>query len=190
MKHRGIEMDDKAVQTMLRGLDAYAEAPEQAWEESAQYMRVRTDSMFKKLRKGGTHRGVTWRPFANQYTRKSGVVVPAWGGVPRVAPGYRKNGSRMSRISGTVQGRKRPSGQRLKKSDALMQDTMRMRGTAALVVRQTNNTMELGPQGVKYAKWQNKMRRFLFFETPKDASAIGRIFAEHVARSAKTGRSS
>lgn len=54
----------------------------------------------------------SWKPFADQYTRKTdGVTVPAWGGVAKI------------RGKGTVKGRKRPSGKRITKSSMLLQDT-------------------------------------------------------------------
>ena len=62
------------------------------------YMGVMTDNTFKNNAKGGTWRGVTWKYFAPQYTRKDGTVIPAWGGVAKV------------RGKGNVLGRKRASG--------------------------------------------------------------------------------
>lgn len=189
---QALTIDDAKVQRMLRGVDLAAYNPDAAWAEGAQYMRVRTDSMFRHLRRGGTHRGVTWKDWAPQYTRKDGTVVPAWGGVPRVRAGYiqsgKHKGERMSRVSGKVKGRLRPSGKRVTQSSALMQDTMTMRGRAALVVRRNRNMLQLGPQGVNYAHDQNKRRQFLFFEIPPDAKEFGRIFARHIATGAKTGR--
>lgn len=173
---QALTIDDAKVQRMLRGVDLAAYNPDAAWAEGAQYMRVRTDSMFRHLRRGGTHRGVTWKDWTPQYTRKDGTVVPAWGGIPKV------------RGRGMVKGRKRPSGKRVTQSSALMQDTMTMRGRAALVVRRNRNMLQLGPQGVNYAHDQNKRRQFLFFEIPPDAKEFGRIFARHIATGAKTGR--
>jgi hypothetical protein len=56
------------------------------WATFRAYMARVTHDTFDALGKGGgTYRGVTWAPFADQYTRKTdGVVVPAWGGVPRL----------------------------------------------------------------------------------------------------------
>jgi len=73
-------------------------------------------------------------------------------------------------------------------SSALMQDTMNLRTRAALVIRRNRNMLQLGPQGVRYAAAQNAMRRFLFFDIPTDAKAIGTIFAEHIQRGAKSGK--
>lgn len=195
-----LTIDDAKVQRMLHGVDLASYDPSAAQAEAAQYMRARTMLMFQRLRSGGTYRGVTWKPFAPQYTRKDGTVVPAWGGVARVRAGFRKGatgdasrpgkrstGVRMSRVSGKVAGRLRPSGQRVTKSSALMQDTMTLRTRAALVVHRDRFVLQLGPQGARYARRQNSLRRFLFFDIPTDAKAIGRIFAEHIARGAKSG---
>jgi hypothetical protein len=176
MTQQTLDLDDRAVQRMLQGVSLAAFNPDQAWAESAQYMRVRTSSMSAHLRRGGSWRGVTWKDWAPQYVRKDGTVVPAWGGVPKV------------RGRGLVKGRKRPSGTRVTQQSALMQDTMTMRSRAALVVRRNRFMMQLGPQGVRYAARQNALRPFLFFEIPQDAKEIGEIFARHIATGAKTGR--
>ncbi len=187
-----LDLNDARARAMLGGVSLAAFNPDAAWAESAQYMRVRTTLTFSRLRAGGTYRGVTWKPFAPQYTRKDGTVVPAWGGVRRVRAGYiqkgKHKGERMSRVSGVVKGRLRPSGKRVTKSSALMQDTMTLRTRAALVIRRNRFMMQLGPQGVRYAAHQNSLRRLLFFDIPTDATAIGRIFARHIATGAKTGR--
>lgn len=82
---------------------------------------------------GGSMRGHSWAPMAPQYTRKDGTVVPAWGGVPRVREGFRKRvkgpergkstGERMSNVSGTVSGRRRPSGKRVTQTSVINMDT-------------------------------------------------------------------
>lgn len=171
---RGLELqNDEAVQGMLKGVDLAATRPEPAWREFAQYMRVVTDRTFARLRHGGSYRGVTWKGFAPQYTRKDGTVVPAWGGIPRVDG------------RGLVLGRKRPSGQRLKEGDSLMQDTGAMRGRAALVMRVTGTLLEMGPQGMAYAAEQDRRRPFLFFEVRKDLPVLVKILAKHIQTHAK-----
>jgi hypothetical protein len=133
------------------------------WREFAQYMRVVTDNTFKRLRHGGTYRGVHWAYFAPQYTRKTdGVTVPAWGGVPKIVG------------TGTVKGRLRPSGARVSAGDSVVQDSGVLRSRAALVVHEGKQLLRLMPQGVSYAKYQNRRRPFLFF-TPKDAEQLIKI---------------
>ena len=157
-------------------LDVDAEAlrrrigdPTPVFKRFAQYMRVRTDQTFDRLRRGGTFRGVTWDSFAPQYTRKDGTEVPAQGGVAKV------------RGKGMVQGRLRPSGQRVAAGDSIMQDTGTMRNRAALVMDQTKRSLTLGPQGVNYAAAQNARRPFLFF-TERDDDKLAQFAVDHLNR--------
>ena len=132
------------------------------------YMGVMTDNMFLKNAKGGTFRGVTWKYFAPQYTRKDGTVIPAWGGVAKV------------RGKGNVLGRKRASGtSRVQKGDAIVQDTMTLRGNATLgVVHITKTKMRIGTN-INYAAAQQKMRPFLFF-TKKDAAYLNKLTSDYL----------
>lgn len=91
---------------------------------------------------GGDFRGRRWRALAPQYRRKTdNVTVPAWGGVPRIREGFKKaakwangvsgkrqrrnvsTGERMSKVSGTVSGRLRKSGNRVQKTSIILRDT-------------------------------------------------------------------
>jgi hypothetical protein len=199
-----LEVNDGKVKAMLAGAAAASFDPTRAWLEVARYMAVQTSAMFAHIHSvetGGTYRGVTWKRMADQYTRKTGrQVVPAWGGVPRIhagwrkgktndaaRPGLRSTGERMSQVRGVVSGRLRPSGKRVKRSSALMQDSMQMRKTATSVLQRDRTLLRLGPQGANYAAAQNRRRPFLFFQIPEDAEAIGRIFAAHIAKGAKGG---
>lgn len=166
-----------SVSLRKQGFDRRMEALEQAggnfrpvFREFAQYMRVQTESMFRKLRKGGRHRGVLWKYFAPQYVRKDGTVVPAWGGIPKV------------RGKGKVKGRLRPSGARVTSRAALMRDTGTMSSRAALVLRNQRTRLVLGPQGVNYAEYQQGLRRFLFFHEPRDTRQLGRILSRHLRK--------
>lgn len=164
-----IEVRDKALRRQLQRLAETPGGLRKPFTRFAQYMRVVTDDTFENLRRGGTYRGVMWRYFAPQYTRKTdGVTVPAWGGVPRLYG------------SGTVLGRLRPSGARVAAGDAIMQDTMTMRSRAALVTRMDRYMARLGVQGVNYAPAQQAMRPFLFF-TNKDANVLSGILRDYVA---------
>ena len=129
------------------------------------YMGVMTDKTFDQNRRGGTWRGVTWKYFAPQYTRKDGTVIPAWGGVAKV------------RGKGKVLGRKRPSGARVQKGDSVVQDTGTLRNNATLgVVHITKNKMRIGTN-INYAAAQQKMRPFLFF-TKKDAAYLNKLTSD------------
>lgn len=181
-----IKVDDAALMKRLKKMADMDFLP--ANREFAQYMRVQVDSMFRRAgsgEKGGKHRGVAWAGFAPQYTRKDGTVIPAWGGVKRVAKGRVHIGNRLNerrtaffrvhnRITGKVQGRLRPSGTRITKGSRLMQDTNTLRARAALVIDINQFRGRLGPQGVKYAAKQNAIRPFLFF-IQKDANKYSNI---------------
>ena len=122
-------------------------------------MQVRTDSVFAANRLGGTHRGLRWNYFAPQYTRKDGTVVPAWGGVAR-ADG-----------TGQVQGRLRPSGQRIRRGDSVVQDTGNLRRNALLSLRLTKTRLEMGTN-VEYADDQAKRRPWATFHLPDDLNMM------------------
>ena len=165
-----IRLDDRHLRKVLARVDdTLGGDVRPIFREFAQYMRVVTDTTFEKLRTGGSYRGVTWEYFAPQYTRRSGVTVPAWGGVPKVRGG------------GSVKGRLRPSGARIAAGDAIVQDSETLRGRAALVTKMRPQLMELGPQGVDYAGVQHALRPFLFF-TPKDAEALLNIAIRRLKR--------
>lgn len=137
------------------------------------YMVRETDTMWDRLSYGrgaGTHRGVHWRPFADQYTRKDGTHVPAWGGVPKV------------RGRGLVQGRLRPSGTRVTMGSAIMQDTGNLRGKAVGILNLTKNRIIMGPEGTPatYAAHQQAMRPFLFFSLPRDLKEAVVIFNRYL----------
>jgi hypothetical protein len=89
---------------------------------------------------------------------------------------------------GLVKGKLRPSGQRIKDGDAVMQDTNTMRGRAALVIQQTDEQITMGPQGVSYAAEQNAMRPFLFFQIEKDLPKLVTILATHIQHHARNKR--
>ena len=168
MKTLSVEIRDEKLRKALGEIAEKPDGLRQPFEKFAQYMRVQTDKTFENLRLGGRYRGVFWRYFAPQYTRKTdGVTVPAWGGVPKL------------RSRGNVKGRKRPSGQRVANGDAIVQDTMTLRSRAALVVRMGKYTARLGPQGVNYAAAQQKMRPFLFF-TAKDGKEFAQVLRAYL----------
>lgn len=59
------------------------------WNSWVARQTALTDRTFEELGSGGgSYRGIVWDPPADQYTRKDGTVIPAWGGVPRVRAGW------------------------------------------------------------------------------------------------------
>jgi hypothetical protein len=123
---------------------------------------------------GGIFRGVKWEGMKPQYTRKTdGVTVPAWGGVPRVAKGYG-----LKRKGGNVKGRLRPSGQRVKQTSVMMQDT----GAAGMSgdilnapLALTDSYLEVGTSK-PYAEKQDQMRPVVHWKVPEDENELGRIY--------------
>jgi len=135
------------------------------------YMLSRTLLTFRTLKKGGSFRGVTWKWFADQYTRKGGTRVPAEGGVAKM------------RGEGIVKGRLRGGG----KSDVDRVDAgsnlLRHRGILANAalnrVHKTRQTMVMNTN-VDYADRQQAMRPFQFFELPKDEDVAVRMFHKYL----------
>lgn len=169
-----ISLDDKKLRKLLDKVDeVLGDDVRPIWREFAQYMRTVTDNTFKALRHGGTYRGVQWDYFADQYTRKSGVTVPAWGGVPKV------------RGRGVVKGRKRASGARVSAGDSIVQDSMVLRGEAALVLTMSPGRLRMGTN-LSYAKHQARWRPFLFF-TEKDAKEVVNIAVRRLQQALKSG---
>ena len=124
------------------------------------YTDRKTQQTFDALKRGGTHRSVTWKWFAPQYTRKTdGMVVPAQGGVPKL---YGR---------GLVQGRLRPSGTRVTTQSNLMRDTGDMRSQALNNWRIARQRMRCRLY-LKYAAKQQSMRPFFFWEVPVDTKYI------------------
>tara|TARA_Y100000310_G_scaffold63233_3_gene58563 strand:+ start:2827 stop:3348 length:522 start_codon:yes stop_codon:yes gene_type:complete len=163
-----LNIDDRALRAKLQAVKVRASD----WRRAAllihREMMVRTDSMFGRLRKGGRHRGVRWKGWAPQYTRKTdGVTVPAWGGVKKL------------RGKGKVLGRLRPSGTRVSASSALMQDTGTLRSRALLSRRITKSKIVMG-NNLRYGEKQQSLREHIFFELPKDLSMMQRIIVRHI----------
>lgn len=109
------------------------------------------DKSFAALFPGGrTFRELShWKGVARQYTRRDGTVVPPWGGNAKV------------RGRGSVQGRKRPSGARVKAHDIVGQDlgNMMKEFTTRYLVSADKRSVKLYTV-VKYGVHQNNLRRF------------------------------
>ena len=172
-----VTVNVNAVQGMFSGAARAAANFQPVWREFAQYMRVRTDDTFMHLSMGGTYRGVRWDYFTPQYTRRTdGVTVPAWGGVPKL------------RGAGAVLGQLRPSGQRVKQGDSILQDTGTLRSRAALVILNSATELRMGP-GLNYAAKLQEKRPFLFFQIPQDSRALINLARAHLRRMARKGGS-
>lgn len=156
----------------LRGdIDVSLEEPLIAWHA---YMVRQTDLMFEEAGgpgsavRGGSARGVVWPPFAPQYIRKTdGVVVPAWGGVPKL------------RGKGMVKPRKRPSGQPVTPASLLVQDTGRLRQRAATEVVEVSPASLVFGTRLEYAPYQQELRPYLFV-TDEDADILAEMVADYL----------
>lgn len=136
---------------------------------------------------GGTFRGVTWPGMKPQYTRKDGTEVPAWGGVPFALTGFKRGAKtkitwksgemRIGSTSGSVKGKKRPSGKRVTQSSIMMQDTANLRNDFLYKPKRLDdNRMILEPSAgnLEYAEVQNDRRPFAFF-VQSDANTFQRM---------------
>src|SRR3990167_8440320 len=131
-----MKIDTRSVDETLKKVKGRTKDPKIPFTRIHREMQVRVSGpagIFEQLRHGGTYRGVMWKYFSPQYTRKTdGITVPAWGGVPKI------------RGNGLVKGRKRPSGARVKQGDAIMQDTGNLRARALSSVRITRFRLVMG----------------------------------------------
>ncbi len=131
------------------------------------YMQSVTIQTFKRLKSGGRYRGVEWLWFAPQYTRMDGAVISAEGGMAKIQG------------KGKVKGRLRHSGKRISKSSNIMRDTGRLQSSALDWIHKRKNVMIMDTK-LDYAKYQNKLRPFAFFEIPKDERVIQGLFLKHI----------
>jgi len=177
-----LEIQTASTDKMLLRLEERIRNPRPVLVQLHTYMMRRTDLTFRKLRHGGTFRGVTWDRYADQYTRKGGrdgrgdkSTIPAWGGIPKVRGG------------GMVKGRLRPSGRRITKQSNLLRDTGRLATAAGMSRRFTHGgrTLRMTTRSVKYGPEQQEQRPFLFFKLPRDLQVARRIAKDHLERKGK-----
>jgi hypothetical protein len=171
MPRTRIDLDDKDFQKLIKKLAEEGTNFKKPLNKFRAYMAHQVDTMWDVLSSGGgTHRGVRWKPFAPQYTRKSGTTVPHYGGIPKV------------RGKGRVKGRLRPSGRRLTAASQLMQDTGTLRSRATATVFQSTRTrLSFGTSpSLTYAEQQAQARPFLFFYKRKDTPALLKMLNEHL----------
>ena len=100
-----------------------------------------------------------WKPVKPQYIRADGTRVPPWGGVARAQNGFK--GQSVKQKTGTVKGKKRPSGDRVKQQDIVGKDTQEMSRefTGPPSFTADGRTVILSTNR-KYAEAQNKLRPF------------------------------
>ena len=78
MTATSFDLNSTRVQRLFEQAGVRAQDVRPAWRRAQQYMRVRTDTTFERLRRGGTFRGVRWPYFSESYIgqkRPSGAIV-------------------------------------------------------------------------------------------------------------------
>lgn len=121
------------------------------WDEILAYMTVRTDLMFKKLKKGGSFRGERWGPFKTAMVARGGT---------HVGPSGRRVRNRVPAARAS-----------------LIQDTMHLRREIATKIFAKKKTEFTFGTLVKYAAAQQAMRPILFWEVDKDSKMAAKIAA-------------
>ena len=133
------------------------------------FMYKQTSLQFTKLGKGGTSRGVTWKPFSPLYTRKGGKIkgkkynatsILAWGGIDKVQ-GKNK-----------VKGRKRGSSY-ITTHSSLLYDSGMLAKRLYQNKKITKTKLTLSTP-VKYAKWQDDLRPFNFI-TDEESKQVTKL---------------
>lgn len=178
-----ITIDDSELKDLQARIHRKIDNPQPLLKRFHVYMMGRTGQTFRQLRRGGSFRGVTWREYADQYTRKTdGVTVPAWGNVPRLRAG--RSVRTRSGQEAMVRGRLRPSGKRITPSSNLLRDTGRLAAAAGTTRRWSRGgrTLNMITQNVAYGPKQQAMRPFLFFEIPRDLEVAARMAQEHLEK--------
>lgn len=166
-----IEVKDDATQIMIAAQEAALTNLRPFFANFWSYMHGRTMLMFSTLKRGGRYRGVRWPGFAPQYTRKDGTIVPAEGGVAKV----RGKG----KVKGRLRGGGRAEKDRVTRTSNLMRHNGVLYGAALTDVRYAERKVTMDTP-VNYARAQNAMRPFQFFETPKDVQMAARMFRKYV----------
>lgn len=155
----------------LRLFDRYAKEGtnfRKPLEEFRRWWQLKTAKAWNVPVTGGTFKGRPWPGMKEQYTRKDGTVVPAWGGVPKVLG------------KGAVKGKKRPSGQRVTQSSKMIQDTNHLMRDFTLSVLELGRTrLRIGSE-LDYAREQHERRPFAFWEKPTDTKMLKGFCLAHL----------
>ncbi len=146
-----------------------------ALEEFHTRMVTRIDRTFDlagapgSVEKGGVDpfRDITWEPLAAKRRKADGLLIPAWGGIPRLDG------------KGVTKGRLRPSGKRVTKGDALNQDSGRYRQRIATgYVAITRDRLTFGPN-LNYSESLESIRPALFI-SESDADLFEKLLNKHI----------
>jgi hypothetical protein len=169
-----IGIDIKGTKQVITGLQARSRTmsnPVPFYVNFHAYMVSRILSMFRRLKRGGSYRGETWRWFAPQYRRKDGTIIPAEGGVPYA--------SGKGRVKGRLRGGGRSDADRVTASSSLMRHHGTMANSVLSRVKMRRSVMVMDTP-VKYAAYQHGIRPFQFFETPADTKMASRLYLKYL----------
>ncbi|MNK46795.1 hypothetical protein D3C87_655860 [compost metagenome] len=108
---------------------------------------------------GGIARGVAWGPFAPQYVRQDGTIVPACGGIKK------------THGKGQVQGKRRRNGSRITMASRMLD----VKPSALLTIRHLSNSGIAIETREAWSAKQNALRQFLFYQRPKDVDKFEEI---------------
>jgi hypothetical protein len=164
------------------------------------YMVRQTQLTFARLSaKGNTSdfRGVRWKWFEDQYTRKDGTVVPAEGGIPKVRVGYSHRTIKGKYLPGAAQdietkafrgakktknelvrGRLRGSLTRITPRSRILMDRGILRQAALADFSVTTHTATLDTN-LSHAKYLNAKRPFAFM-TDEDINKLRDLVIRHL----------
>lgn len=138
-----IRVDTRELERALDGLNLDISDGRVPMRRFYQWFRIDRLRAWTVRAVGGDFLGKRWRALRSQYFRRTdSVTVPAWGGVPRIREGFKKaarwhsdvatkktirrgvsTGKRMEKVSGTVSGRLRRSGNRVQETSIILRDT-------------------------------------------------------------------
>lgn len=181
-----IYLDDKKAQGLLRAKVRKHRDVRPALLKIQHYMVTRIALQFQKLHKGGRDRGVHWRDLQGRpgkrqragYSTRDGAQGGYRQGVYSDVATRRIRGGVITGGESTL-GALRPSGKRVTADSAVMQDTGRLlRSAGKWIKRLSWNRIDFGTN-VNYAARQDKMRRFMFFQIPRDLNEARRICIQH-----------
>lgn len=172
----GFELEENVTVTLDKAVAGLSNI-KPVFQRFHQEMITRIDNTFEvagapgSVERGGFDfiRGIEWEPLAPQRTNKSGKTVPVWGGTVIAGTGGKQK----------TLGKLRPSGKRIKRGDAINQDTGRYRQRAATgYVAITNTSLTFGPN-LNYASALEAIRPLLFI-TESDRELFEKLLTEHI----------
>jgi len=151
-----VGIDDKGVRALIGGtIDLVEHPPKDFWLSIQGIARLGADSVFKKLDKGGTHRGIRWADFRSPAARRGIDPSPAGrSGRNRLVTRGERKGERYRRSVDSL----------MSSSDNLLQDDglLARRTGAEFKLGANRRSVEIGTN-LPYAEAQFARRPALFW---------------------------